>query len=280
MANKLTTAEAVEIKRNIERTDASLSLSYILEDNNFEQILSEWEYNKSLNREFINKASSSKIMTDFTFTIDKKLVAGSSFFLLFHHYLYFSIPYKTCKLMGYKGICMLITEQSYDINLIKKTALSLGIEAEVIILDSRGHFLRKALKLVKQDYAIFMPADMPFGFDQKGIKEYFYNQKLNSLKYRDGYLRVARALKQLPILLVNDVIGDDEILIKSYPIRSSDNLNEQLCLRVLKEPEKFEKLNDFKKLFNFPVPDKEVSFHVFDKIYTYWPKKQQLFLNI
>ncbi|NMM42480.1 hypothetical protein [Pseudoalteromonas arctica] len=268
---------ALKIKKNLERIDAELSLKFITENENSKY--TEWEENKRLNRNFIDKGLDSVVIDRLTFCFKEEEVYSTNFFFLFHHNLYFTIPYIVCKNSKYKGACLIITEKSYDIEMLKKTSKNLGVEIEFIILDSKGNYLRKSKAMIKSGYALFILVDTPFGFNRKTIKKFDYNEKLFGLKYRDGYIKISKILNQSPVLLINDYNFENKIVTTSYKISTSDEVNKIFCARVLSEPEKFEKLNDFMQLFDFKMKNKTVNFYIDENQYFYNPIDKRLFLK-
>lgn len=102
---------------------------------------------------------------------------------------------------------------------------------------------------------------------------------LNKLSYFDSYLRISKIIKSKTLLLVNRAKILGGVDINPIEVNSSDDVNKELCSLVMSEPEKFEKLNFFMKLFGLQIGKRAYKFIVFNRNFIYYPQEGRLFID-
>lgn len=171
MINEVSSLEAVEIKKFLEKIDADIFLRYIFRSNYDDKRLILWEEYKQANRNSL-EFFEYKNKQDYE-DKDIDLISSHNFFIYFHHNLYFSIPIEVYRITKkFAGITLIITEKSYNLQLLERLANNIKVKVRLIKIDKKGLFVRDVLRSVRDNYAIFMLVDLPYSLENKQTKEF------------------------------------------------------------------------------------------------------------
>jgi hypothetical protein len=237
-----------------------------------------WHKYRTLHADFIKKNSDSYILNEMKVTGFSEEKPPSNFFLLFHHGFYFTIPYWMIKQYGYTGARFIMTKESFDERTANSCANSLGEDYKAIFIDDKGMFVREVIKAKRNNYCIFLLTDLPFGYTDATTDS--FQAPFGKLKFRHGYLKIAKLMKQSPYLITNHINKDfSQVNINITEINEAKTLQNKLSEIYLKEPLTSERIDDLAKMCTFN--NSNINFtHEFefqDKKYRYYPAESKLF---
>jgi len=266
------------LKQQIQQANFAYSLQCINALTDSHEQVSYWRRYKKLHGDFVTNNNSSEILKAMSVSgfPDKK--PDTSFFLLFHHGFYFTIPYWVIKKYGFKGARFIMTKESFDQKVIEQSAKDFNGDFDTIFIDDKGHFIHEILEAKHNNYCIFLLVDIPFGYNSQSVE--YYDSKLGQIKYRSGFLKIAKILRQKPLLITSHV--DSSFKNIHYKFEKIDNKNQFLeTLENIYSTEylTLERFDEFKKMCKFENEHLDFS-HEFtfeNQLYKFFPATEKLY---
>lgn len=240
--------------------------------------LQAWHHYRELHAEFISDNHKCRILTEMESTGFPDKRPDTNFFLLFHHGFYFTIPYFLVKHYGYSGARFIMTEESFDQSLAAKCADAFNGDFKSIFIDDKGHFVREVIKAKRENQCIFLLTDLPFGYTDNSAE--FFDAPFGKLKYRAGFMKIAKILRQPPVLITSHISqAFDKVSFNFSEIEDATGLISQLTEIYRNEFLTAERLDDLRKMceFNHPATDFKYDFELKGKRYRYYPATEKMF---
>lgn len=268
--------KSISIKEHIRHANYLYTLDSLGESTTSTTKLEYWCKYRKLHADFIHNNATSQILSEMNIT-GLPIKGFETNFFLFHHGFYFSIPYFLVKNYGFAGARFIMTNKSFDPTLAKRCAEAFDMDFKAIIIDERGMFVREVIKAKRDNFCIFLLTDLPFGYDQNSNEN--YNMPFGKVRYRSGFMKIAKVLRQSPYLITSHVDYEFKNIHHNITeINDATSLMKNLSNIYTNEYLTVERIDDLKNMceFNNANSDFKYDFEYDNKSYSYYPAKDKL----
>ena len=266
------------LKEHIRQANYLFALHHLGVLDNAPYQLQQWCQYRTMHSDFIKTNHQSDVLTKMDISGFDQEKPDGNFFLLFHQGFYFTIPHWLVKHYGYAGSRFIMTEDSFDQQLAEQCAKAFDHDFKAIIIDEKGYFIREVIKAKRQNYCIFLLTDLPFGYTDSSVD--YYQQPFGRLKYRAGFAKIAKILKQQPHLITSEISEDfTRVHYEIKPVEQTEDLLSRLGEIYQQHYLTAERLDDLNKMCEFNQTDSKFNheFEYQDKSYRYYPATEKLY---